>query len=113
MTGFLDLMFEFNGKFYVLDWKSNSLGNRIENFSPDRLGSAMSENGYSLQAMIYLTALARFLRFRRRGAFAADRDLGGACYCFLRGVSADAPGRGFWFAPPPTALLNEMEEMFG
>ena len=49
MHGFIDLLFEFEGKFYILDWKSNHLGNSIDDYSIDKLDESMTTNNYHLQ----------------------------------------------------------------
>jgi len=54
LNGLMDLFFESNGKYYILDWKSNYLGDDLEDYTPDRLNDAMNENNYHLQYFIYM-----------------------------------------------------------
>ena len=62
MTGFIDLFFEHQGKYYILDWKSNHLGNNLENYSQENMEEAMKGSNYNLQYYIYTIAANRFLK---------------------------------------------------
>ena len=66
-SGFIDLVFEHEGRFYVLDWKSNHLGWHAGRLRPAPLRRAMDEHGYHLQYLLYTVALHRYLRQRLRG----------------------------------------------
>ncbi len=89
LRGEIDLVYEQSGKYYVVDYKSNFLGNSLSNYNEDTLKQAMSKAGYWLQAAIYQVALHRFLALRisdYRGN--EDKYLGAVEYVFLRGVYA-------------------------
>ncbi len=88
MTGAIDLVFRHNGKFYILDWKSNWLGGAFSDYSSERMDEAMSVNRYRLQYMIYIAALNAHLA-NVYPAYSYERDFGGVYYVFLRGVSQD------------------------
>ena len=88
--GFIDLVFIWQGKLYFLDWKTNWLGDRDEAYSKEHLYKAMDEGDYWLQASIYASALKR--------AF-PSLELGGAIYCFLRGVQNLETGGVIHFQP--------------
>ena len=62
LRGFIDLVFEQDGRWYVLDWKSNRLGGRFADYEPPAVEAAMREHAYPLQACLYLLVLHRFLR---------------------------------------------------
>src|SRR5690606_6322846 len=62
MTGFIDLTFEYQRRWYILDYKSNWLGSRVEDYGSERLETAIAGEHYYLQYLIYLVALRRFLR---------------------------------------------------
>jgi exodeoxyribonuclease V beta subunit len=85
MKGFIDMVFEHDGRFYLADWKSNFLGNRKEQYHRDRLTEAMLEHHYLLQYHLYVMALHRYLLLRQ-----PDYDyhchFGGVYYLFLRGM---------------------------
>ena len=82
--GFIDLMFEHQGKYYLLDWKSNWLGNNLEAYRRDALQQAMKQHHYYLQAKIYTDALRTYLRILDHRPF--EDIFGGVFYVFLRGL---------------------------
>lgn len=90
MKGFMDMVFRFQDRFYLVDWKSNFLGSRVEDYGQEALASAMKEEFYILQYYIYAVALNQYLRLRLPG-YNYETDFGGVYYIFLRGVD---PGRG-------------------
>jgi exodeoxyribonuclease V beta subunit len=90
LKGYMDLVFRFEGRFWLVDWKSNFLGGRVEDYGPERLQEAMEEELYVLQYHLYVTALDRWLA-RRVPGYDYERHFGGVCYVFLRGVD---PGKG-------------------
>jgi len=85
MTGFMDLVFEHKERYYILDWKSNHLGNDVKNYGNDGMEEAMTGSNYHLQYMIYTVALKRWLEKKIAG-FDFDKHFGGVIYVFLRGV---------------------------
>lgn len=90
LRGFIDLVFTHDGRWYVLDWKSNWLGPEVADYAAGRLPAAMSRERYVLQALLYLVALHRRLG-RMLDGYDYDRNIGGAYYLFLRGLD---PARG-------------------
>jgi exodeoxyribonuclease V beta subunit len=90
MTGLIDLTYCHDGRWYVLDYKSN----RLPAYDHLALQRAMAHSEYDLQALIYTLALHRWLRFRLPG-YDYARDFGGIRYLFCRGLDAsraDSPG---------------------
>jgi exodeoxyribonuclease V beta subunit len=106
LKGFIDLTFEHNGRWYILDYKSNWLGPDASYYGGERLLQALAGEHYYLQYLIYLVALRRFLR-QRLSDFSDDR-LGGAFYLFLRGM----PEAGVYFARPADSLLDALDRLF-
>jgi len=110
MTGLIDLTYHHDGRWYVLDYKSN----RLPDYAPPRLARAMADSEYDLQALIYTLALHRWLRFRLGGDYDYARDFGGIRYLFCRGLdaaAADAPGvHAQRFAPE---LVEALDVLFG
>ncbi|QUY52382.1 UvrD-helicase domain-containing protein [Psychrobacter pacificensis] len=92
LRGEIDLVYEYAGKYYVVDYKSNFLGNSLSDYNETTLKKAMSKAGYWLQAAIYQVALHRFLSMRIADYVGNEsRYLGAVEYVFLRGVySPDA-----------------------
>ena len=92
LMGFADLVIEHDGRYWVLDHKSNALGLRDADYTAQALQAAMCEHRYDVQAALYLLALHRLLRVRLGPAYAPQRHLGGAIYLFLRGVQGPVAG---------------------
>lgn len=84
VNGFIDLTFEADGKYYILDWKSNHLGDELSAYSAENIAQAMTESNYHLQYFIYTIALCRQLK-QINPAFDYDTDFGGVFYVFVRG----------------------------
>ncbi|WP_199774609.1 PD-(D/E)XK nuclease family protein, partial [Xanthomonas sacchari] len=109
MTGLIDLTYQHNGRWYVLDYKSN----RLPAYDPDTLARAMAHSEYTLQALIYTVALHRWLRFRLGGAYDYARDFGGVRYLFCRGLDAardPSPGVHAWRFDPD--LIEGVDALF-
>jgi exodeoxyribonuclease V beta subunit len=107
MMGFADLVFEQGGRFWVLDYKSNALGERDADYDHEALEAAMAEHRYDVQAALYLLALHRLLRQRLGEHYDPAQHLGGALYLFMRGM--DGPEAGCLWVRPPLALLEGLE----
>lgn len=106
MRGFIDLVFRNGERYYIIDWKSNHLGNRIEDYGPEALAAAMGEHAYPLQYTLYTMALHQYLR-RRVPGYDYDRHFGGIFYLFLRGVDpAAGPGFGVFRDRPRAETIE-------
>ena len=107
LTGFVDLVFEHRGQWFVVDWKSNQLGANLAVYERSALQSVMDVNHYTLQYHLYLVALHRYLRVRLPD-YDYDRHIGGAAYAFLRGFSGGPSATGLgWFTDRPARALIE------
>jgi len=114
LNGFIDLLFRRNGKYYIIDWKTNCIGNKMENFFSSGLKNEMVKNLYFLQYLIYLVALIRHLRSYHGGRFGEqeyEKEIGGIYYMFLRGISPAFPGRGIFYARPPWQTMEKLEKI--
>jgi exodeoxyribonuclease V beta subunit len=108
MKGFIDLVFYYNGRFYLVDWKSNLLGSDPENYRQENLLPAMQYDFYILQYHIYVLALHHYLALRVPG-YRYEQHFGGVYYIFLRGVNSDmGPGYGIYRDVPSLELIQEM-----
>lgn len=107
MKGFIDLLFVHKGKYYILDWKSNVLGNKLEDYAPANLERAMQQLNYQLQLIIYTMAVTKYLR-SRLGSFDYE-SFGGVIYCFVRGMRRGSQN-GIYFFRPEEKLISQMEE---
>ena len=113
MKGFVDLVLRFDGRFYILDYKSNHLGDRLDDYGPEGLARAMAEHHYHLQYLIYTLALHRYLGLRLPG-YDYDRHMGGALYLFLRGMRPTlGPARGVFHTRPTLGLIQHLDRLFG
>ncbi|MBN1915142.1 MAG: UvrD-helicase domain-containing protein [Parachlamydiales bacterium] len=86
IKGFVDLVFMHKGSYYFIDWKSNFLGNRPDDYVSDRLKREMERHQYFLQGALYAKALQRFMH-REHG----ELLFGGAFYIFVRGLTMSPP----------------------
>lgn len=106
LRGFMDAVVVHRGRFYVIDYKSNHLGNTLADYATARLGAPMVEHHYVLQYHLYAVALHRHLT-RRLPGYEHARHFGGVLYLFLRGmVGADGAGHGVFRDRPSRALLE-------
>jgi exodeoxyribonuclease V beta subunit len=102
LTGFMDLVLRHEGRYYVLDYKSN----RLASYAPPQLQQAMLAHRYDVQAVLYVLALHRLLKSRLAG-YDYDQHMGGALYLFLRGV--DQPGGGLLHLSPVRVLIESLD----
>jgi len=111
LRGFIDLVFEHEGRFYVVDYKSNHLGGVASDYAPARLVASMAEHDYFLQYHLYVVAADRWLRRRVKG-YDYEKRFGGVFYLFARGMSpAHAAGTGVFFDRPRAALVGALSEV--
>ncbi len=109
MVGFIDLVFSWQGRYYIADYKSNHLGNTAADYCPDRLQQAINHHRYDLQYLIYTLALHRFLKTRIRD-YSYEEHFGGVLYLFLRGMSPEnTPGTGVFADKPPLPLIEQLD----
>jgi exodeoxyribonuclease V beta subunit len=114
LTGFADLIVEWNGCFHVLDYKTNWLGAHVNDYTGSSLDTAMAEHHYPLQALLYTVALHRYLRQRMDG-YTAEGHLGDSWYLFVRalGLQLDTqPSPGVWRQRWPAALIEALDDAF-
>ncbi|MFP4695842.1 exodeoxyribonuclease V subunit beta [Thiohalospira sp.] len=110
MQGYIDLVAEADGRYWVLDYKTNRLPTPGD-YAPERLGEAVRASHYDLQYLIYLTALHRYLR-QRLPDYDPARHLGGAQYLFLRGLTGEADGYGVFQDCPDPDLIQALDARF-
>ena len=114
LKGYMDLVFQApgaddSGRYFVLDYKSNWLGNDDASYHPDALRAAALASRYDLQAALYGLALHRLLR-TRLPHYQPERHLGGSLTWFLRGTAR--PDGSVWSCPLPVALLTQLDALF-
>lgn len=113
MHGFIDLIFEHHGKYYICDYKSNHLGDDHRHYQAHQLKENIELHHYDLQYLIYALALHRYL-----ATIIVDYDveqhLGGVYYLYLRGMSNNKQheGCGVYFRSINLAEINQLDQIF-
>lgn len=110
LGGFVDLVFEANDRWYLVDWKSNRLGTEPSAYAGAALEASIGAHGYALQFCLYTLALHRLLRVRL-AAYDYDRHFGGVHYVYLRGAGLGG-GAGVYSTRPPRALVDTLDRLF-
>jgi exodeoxyribonuclease V beta subunit len=111
MHGYIDLVLAHEGRWHVVDYKTNYLGGQQLDYAPEGLAQAVREGDYDLQYLIYLVAVHRHLRHRLGATYDPARQLGGALYLFVRGMTRD--GRhGVHRDLPPLAVIEALDRAF-
>jgi exodeoxyribonuclease V beta subunit len=110
LHGFIDLVFEHDGRYWILDYKSTALGNDDAAYHAAALQAALVDKRYEVQGMIYLLALHRMLKTRLGATYDPSRQLGGALFLFLRGIGNPVT-RGCCALPPDLALLDALDRL--
>ncbi|HDS4604992.1 TPA: exodeoxyribonuclease V subunit beta [Citrobacter freundii] len=111
LKGFIDLVFRHQGRYYLLDYKSNWLGEDSSAYTQQAMASAMQAHRYDLQYQLYTLALHRYLR-HRIADYDYERHFGGVIYLFLRGVDRENPQQGIYATRPDGELIALMDELF-
>jgi exodeoxyribonuclease V beta subunit len=112
LRGFQDLVFELDGRYWVLDYKSNALGNDDAAYDAVALNEAMAAHRYDVQGLIYLLALHRLLKARLGEDYDPEARLGGAVFFFLRGVG-NRDTRGCHLLAADAQLLAAADALLG
>jgi len=105
IRGFVDLVFRYEGKFFIADWKSNRLDG---GYGRKTLDVCMNDAGYHMQYKLYTVAVQRWLKQAFGDRFDADRHFGGVFYFFLRGMGT-GNGKGVYFVSP--AEMGTLEHL--
>jgi len=108
LTGFIDLIFEHNGRYHLLDWKTN----RLRDYSPTSIAESMADHHYYLQYHLYTLALDRLLAHRLGDAYNPAQHLGSTYYVYLRGIDPTLPGRGIFTDQITPTRLNALRQAF-
>ncbi|OPX54249.1 DNA helicase/exodeoxyribonuclease V, beta subunit [Oceanospirillum multiglobuliferum] len=109
LKGFIDLVLEHQGRYYVVDWKSNKLGEDDQAYTESAMRNAMLDHRYDLQYVLYLLALHRQLKARLPN-YDYDLHVGGAVYVFLRGNQS--PSQGLFMDRPSKAFIEQLDKLF-
>lgn len=121
LTGSIDVVLEVDGRFLVVDYKTNWLGQpdsplSAADYAPAVLAAAMGHSDYPLQALLYAVVLHRYLRWRLPD-YDPERHLGGVLYLYLRGMCGaetpfiDGEPTGVFGWQPPPALVRSLSDL--
>jgi len=105
LTGFMDIVLEHDGRYYVLDYKSN----KLPSYSLDNITGSMLSHRYDVQYTLYIVAVHRLLKSRLID-YSYEKHMGGAIYLYLRGI--DQEGQGVYFSRPPFELIDALDKAF-
>lgn len=111
LKGFIDLVFCWQGRYYLLDFKSNWLGDNGLAYTQSAMEKAMCEHRYDLQYQLYTLALHRYLAHRLVD-YDYQRHFGGVFYLFLRGMELNKIGQGIFYCRPALALVEGLDQLF-
>ena len=113
MHGFIDLVFEQGGKYYVCDYKSSHLGDDFTDYNHEALRHNVEKNYYDLQYLIYSLALHRYLK-QNLADYNAEEHFGGIYYLYLRGMTPDElpKGAGVYYRPITSTELTQLDDLF-
>ena len=108
LRGFIDMVFRVDGKYYLVDWKSNFLGGTFEDYEREKLDEVMEKELYILQYHIYAVALHQFLGVRVKD-YNYNDHFGGVFYLFLRGIDPLRGSEcGVFFDKPEFDLIHDL-----
>jgi len=108
MKGYIDLVFECDGRYYLADYKSNWLGSSASAYGLSEMRKVMAREAYYLQYLVYCIALHRYLA-GRIADYDYDRHFGGVYYLFLRGMRPDAGRNGIYADRPARGLIDALD----
>ena len=108
LTGFIDLICEYKGLYYVMDYKTNGL----PDYKPETLTHAMREHNYGLQYWIYTVVLHRYLQ-NRLPDYDYETHFGGVRYLFVRGMRPELAMSGVYQDRPDFDRVEALAELFG
>jgi len=111
LKGFIDLVFRWQGKYYLLDYKSNWLGDSHEAYTPAAMKQAMIDHRYDLQYQLYTLALHRYLQHRLTD-YDYEQHFGGVFYLFLRGMDGTSPANGVFHTRPTLEFVSQLDSLF-
>ena len=106
LKGFIDLTLEQDGRYWVLDYKSNFIADGL--YHQEALVQQMLQHRYDVQAALYAVAIHRLLQ-SRLGNYQPEQHLGGALYWFLRG--GDAEQKGLLHLQIPVQLIEQLDAL--
>ena len=112
LKGYIDMVFEWKGKYYIVDYKSNYLGATANDYTQMAMNQAMCEHRYDLQYQLYTLALHRYLK-TRISDYRYEKHFGGVYYLFIRGMSDNNSQNGIFYTKPSVELIENLDLLLG
>ncbi|BCL61128.1 RecBCD enzyme subunit RecB [Desulfomarina profundi] len=112
LTGLMDLVCEFEGRFYIVDYKTNYLGDTLADYCGEKLIQAMASHNYGLQFWIYSVVLHRYLK-NIVPSYSYQEHFGGVFYLFVRGMVPETVNSGVFFTLPDSRKIKVLERIYG
>jgi exodeoxyribonuclease V beta subunit len=110
LHGFMDLVFQHHGRYYIIDWKSNHLGFNDSDYVNESMARSMADHSYILQYHLYTLALDRHLGLHLPG-YSYEAHFGGAIYVYLRGINAESPHQGIYRDKPSAEFIERANRL--
>ena len=110
LHGFIDLVAKIDGKYYIIDWKSNNLGSRFADYKNDSMLEEMKKHNYYLQYMLYLAAFDKYMT-TVDSEYSYEKNFGGIRYIFLRGVQSESDKTGIFQDRPDEQKLRKIQRL--
>ncbi|XBC37554.1 MAG: exodeoxyribonuclease V subunit beta [Buchnera aphidicola (Meitanaphis microgallis)] len=111
LTGSIDLVFKWNKKYYLVDYKSDWLGNLSSNYSTQAIYNAITMHHYNIQYQLYCIALHRYLKQRIKD-YSFHKHFGGIYILFLRARDTNYPKQGLFFTLPTLHAIKKLNNIF-
>ena len=111
LNGSIDLVAQAYGKYYIIDWKSNNLGDSFTDYGCENIEAEMKKHNYYLQYMLYLAAFDRYMKSVDKN-YSYEKNFGGIRYIFLRGVQAGSCETGIFPDRPEESELRKIQKLF-
>ncbi|WP_456064360.1 exodeoxyribonuclease V subunit beta [Candidatus Pantoea carbekii] len=112
LRGFIDLVFRFEGKYYLLDYKSNWLGTNSKAYNSKTIIETMINHRYDLQYQLYTLALHRYLQHHLVN-YQYEENFGGVFYLFLRGIeSNNFSNSSIFYTRPKYECIFQLDTLF-
>ena len=111
LNGAIDLVAKTGDKYYIIDWKSNNLGDDFSDYRKENIEAEMKKHNYYLQYMLYLTAFDNYMR-KVDANYSYEKNFGGIRYVFLRGVKTGSDETGIFYDRPTESDLRKIQKLF-
>lgn len=108
IKGFIDLVFIWKKRYYIVDYKSNYLGENDNFYSLKNIEKEMIKNQYDLQYQLYTLALHQHLK-KKINKYHYTTHFGGIFYIFLRGINVK---NSIFYCIPDYSLIKKLMYLF-